>query len=386
MRMCRLQPMKMIPVAGAVALALGLGACISSESREAVCVLRDIEAGSAPSDLKDQTPVPERRSVTYVVDGRSNAADLYVPGQPAGANLVLVPGFTREGRDDPRVIDLASSLARARFIVLVPEIPGARDLRVRGSDARPVGDAVLYLAESGDNRLPIGIAAISYAVGPAIRATLMASVGDDVDFVVGLGSYHDTTSVITYMTTGWFRDGPDGDWQQGAPYPFSKWIFLASNAEALDDPIDIAVLRTLAQRRAADENAPIDGLVEQLTPDGAALLALMTNDDPARVEALLAEVPDSVGAEIEALSLAGRDLTPLAGRLILIHGDEDRMIPYTESRALAAAVGDVQYFEVADFSHIDPTTVGWTGQLTLIDAMQAVLGRRRFEGLAVEGD
>jgi hypothetical protein len=56
------------------------------------------------------------------------------------------------------------------------------------------------------------------------------------------------------------------------------------------------------------------------------------------------------------------------------------MIPYTESVALAAAVPGSQLFLIDGFSHIDSDGVGITGQLQLIDAMQALLERR------IEGD
>ena len=369
-----------------ILVATGLSGCLSAESWEAVRVLEDIEAGPGPSALKRTTPAPDRREVSYTIDGRRHVGDLYTPGQPAGGRLILIPGFTAAGKDDPRVIALADSLGRARFRVLVPDIPGSRDLRVRAADARVIADAVRYFAAAGaagDDR-PLGIAAISYAVGPAIMASLLDGVGDKVDFVLALGGYHDTTAVITFMTTGGYRDRPAAagqrarEWQFAAPYPASKWIFLAGNAEALDAPTDRAVLRALAERRAADPDAPIDDLVPRLGPPGRALLDLMVNRDPDRVAALIGRLPAPVRREIDALSLAPLDLGPLAGKLILIHGRADRMIPYTESRALAAAAGDAELFLVEGFSHIEPATVGWRGRLTLIDAMQALLHRRRF--------
>jgi pimeloyl-ACP methyl ester carboxylesterase len=253
---------------------------------------------------------------------------------------------------------------------------------VRSSDARPIGDAVRYLVMEDMHDLPIGIAAISYAVGPAIIAALLDDVRGEVDFVVGLGGYYDTLDVITYITTGAYRDSPDEDWSFGDPYPFSKWIFLASNADVLDDATDRADLTEISDRRLADPAAPIDDLTVGLGPEGRSVLAVMTNHDPDRVPALVEALPRPVRAEIAALSLAGRDLTPLAGRLILIHGREDRMVPYTESRDLAAAVGDTELFEVPGFSHIDPKSVGLWGRLILIDAMQEVLSRRRFTGHA----
>jgi hypothetical protein len=360
-----------------ILVAVGVSGCLSAESWEAVRVLEDIEAGHGPSALKRETPAPVRREVAFAIDGRRHVADIYTPEQPVGARLILVPGFTPAGKDDSRVVALANSLGRARFRVLVPNIPGSRDLRVSTADARAIADGVLYMAalEGADGDRPLGIAAISYAVGPAILAGLTDDAGDEVDFILALGGYHDTTAVITFMTTGGYRDGTT--WQFAAPYPTSKWIFLAGNAEAVESPADRALLETIAERRRVDPDAPIDDLAVRLGPEGRALLDLMTNRDPDRVAVLIDRLSGPVRQRIAALSLAPLDLTSLAGRLILIHGRADRMIPYTESRALAAAAGAAKLFLVGDFSHIEPSTVGWLGRLTLIDAMQALLQRRK---------
>ena len=81
--------------------------------------------------------------------------------------------------------------------------------------------------------------------------------------------------------------------------------------------------------------------------------------------------------QLDKLSLRHANLAALAGRLILIHGREDTMIPYTESLALKQATSDAELFLIDGFSHLDTTGLGRTGRLALINAVQAVLGRRR---------
>src|SRR3970282_281862 len=44
-------------------------------------------------------------------------------------------------KDDPRLVAFATTLARARFLVLVPDVAGLRQLRVRAADAREIADA-----------------------------------------------------------------------------------------------------------------------------------------------------------------------------------------------------------------------------------------------------
>jgi hypothetical protein len=214
-------------------MALALAACVSAQSWEAVRVLRDIDAGSGPSALKARTPTPTRTTISYRLDGRTAIADLYQPNQPIGGGLVLVPGFTPHGKDDPRLVDLALSLSRARFLVLVPDLEGSRRLRIRMEDVQAIADAATFLA--GEDRLAphhgVGVAAISYAVALAILATMEARAKDKIAFVVGVGGYHDTTSMVTFMTTGRFKVPTETGWQSARPNPNAGQYGCACRSE-----------------------------------------------------------------------------------------------------------------------------------------------------------
>ncbi len=53
--------------------------------------------------------------------------------------------------------------------------------------------------------------------------------------------------------------------------------------------------------------------------------------------ALIAGLPQRVRADMAALDLSRAELSNLEAELILLHGRDDAIIPYTESQALAAA-------------------------------------------------
>lgn len=360
-------------------IALTVTACVSAESWEATRVLRDIDAGGRPSDLKAMTPAPTRSTIVYGIDARTGLADLYEPNQPIGAGLILVPGFTPDGKDDPRLVHLALSLSRARFLVLVPDLQGSREMRVRLEDARSIADAARYLVAS--EQLPpgreVGIVAISYAVGLAILATMEPEAKDKIGFIVGVGGYFDIASVVTFITTGRYREPGAADWRTARPDPLAKWIFLASNTDVLAHPYDRWALTAIARRRVRDPGAPVGDLAAGLSPEGRALFDLLANTEAARVPELTGKLPAPVRRHMERLSPASYDLSHLAGRLILIHGREDTLIPYSESQSLAAAVPGSELFLIDGFSHIDPSHVGLTARLQLIDAIQAVLERRQ---------
>lgn len=360
----------------AVAGALALGGCITPTHWEAVQVLQDIRAGEMPSRLKESVPVPSREEIRYAVDGREMVADLYHPNQSIGAPLVLVPGFTADGKDDRRLVALARTLARARFLVLVPDLEGSRTLRVRREDARAIADAVLHLTEKAPDHDAAGVLAISYAVGLAVLASQKEDATPAFDFLVGIGGYYDSEAVITFSTTGGYRDPSTGRWHQREPRPFSKWVFLLSKLDTIADAGDREILEEIAMKRLDDPQADIEALAGKLGAGGRELLALITNTDPERVPELIAGLPDAIREGIEELSLAGRDLSHLAGRLILIHGREDDMIPYGESIRLAEAAPGSDLHLISGFSHIGEGRIGFFGQLQLVDAATALLRRR----------
>jgi len=360
-------------------ISVALAGCVAPEDEEAARVLRDIAAGAGPSELKRMTATPERVTLRFAVGGRETVADLYRPAEPVGAPLVLAPGLSPDGKDDARLVALAESLARARFLVLVPDLEAARQLRISLTDARAIGDAAIRLAAmtEPDGFAGVGVAAVSYGVGPAFIAALDPEVEPHVSFVLGLGGYYDTDATLTFLTTGYYRASATREWRQQRTNPAGLWVFLASNLDRIEDPADRSRLRAMAERRRSDPDASVEDLAAGLGSEGRSIYALLTNRDPNRVPALIAGLPAAIRAELEALSLSHRDLTPLKGRAILIHGEADSVIPYTESEALARAIGGAELFLVPGFSHVERTDIGPAGQLMLIRAMRALLDRRR---------
>lgn len=361
-------------------LAALLAACSPSRAIEAARLLADVGAGDRPSALKANTPAPRRDPIAYRIADRSYLGDLYRPVAGAEAALVLVPGMSPEGRNDPRLVAFATSLARARFTVLVPDIANLRALRVSATDAEAIADAVRYLARrSGDRRgQPIGIAAISYAAGPALIAALAEDVRGRVGFVIAVGGYYDIEALVTFFTTGYFREEPNEPWRHQAPNAYGKWLFVRSNAERMTAHADRAALAEMAERKLADPAAPIDDLVARLGPEGLRVHALLTNEMPDRVPALIAALPDALRAEMAALDLKRRDLSRLQAELILVHGRDDKIIPYTESKALAAAAPDgrATLHLVDSLAHVDLGAGGTTDSMTLWRAAYRLLEAR----------
>lgn len=328
----------------ALLLCLLLSGC-SSHGIESLNLLASL------GGFSDRPAPMERRSITLPLGGEERPADLYrrTDLRPKAA-MVLVPGVTPEGRNDARLVAFAELLAEARFQVLVPELPQLRDLQVHADDAQDVAEAVAWLAEQSDPPSPVGLTAISYAAGPAFLAALQPETRQQVGFLLAIGGYHDITAVVTYFTTGFYK-GPDDDaWQAGEPDPRAPWIFLQANASRLDSASDAAALRAFAEARLQDPQAPVPA---GLGPEGGAVLALLLNEDPDAVPALLRALPERLRRDLEDLDLAARQLSRLDLPVLLLHGRDDPVIPASESESLARVLPQAELFLAEALGHVD---------------------------------
>jgi len=369
--------------AGFFIILLFLPGCIPLPDDEATWVLEDLAAEERPSRLKARTPEPTRLPLAYAIQGRDYQADLYLPGEASLAGIVLVPGVAERGKDDPRLVAFATTLARTRFLVLVPDLPNLRALRVRADDAQVVADAFTHLLSRPEfpKRGQAGIGAFSYAVGPAVLAALEPGIRERVDFVLGVGGYYDLHQVVTFFTTGYFQ--VKGEWQYLEPNRYGKWVFVFGNAERLSSPRDRLTFRAIAERRLNDPQAQIDDLSRRLTSEGRTLLTLLENRDRLLTPTLINSLPATIRADMEALNLARQDLSRLRARLILLHGTDDAIIPYSESIALAAAVspGQAELFLIDGLAHVDAQPFGLDHR-AMWRAIRALLKQRDRPGNA----
>jgi pimeloyl-ACP methyl ester carboxylesterase len=330
------------------ALLLSLAACTPAE-----------DAADATRLLRDLTGIPAaegfvRQEVAWHAGGVARAADLYEPAEQKAA-LVLAPGLGREGRRDARLVAFARALAHVGYRVLVPDVPNFQAQRVAASDGVVLADSVRYLLARQNDQGRVAIAAISYAAGPAVLAALEPDIAARISAVAAIGGYYDTRSVVTFFTTGYFREPAEAAWQRRVPNAYGKWVFVLANAERIVDARDRTTLTAMARRKLADLNAGIDDLGIAIGPEGKSVLDLLSNGDPDRVAMLIDALPPAVRADLDGLSLARRDLSKLRAELVLIHGRDDAVIPYAESVALAQAVppGQAHLALLDNLAHAD---------------------------------
>lgn len=348
---------------GGLLLALigALPGCARLIGGEAGVVLEAIEHGPGRTELGRITPPPLFR--------RFSESDLWQPAdRVAVASIVLAPGFSEAGRDDPRFLPLAESLARAGFAVRVPVLPGAQRLTLDAADVAAMRAAARAEAASGRR---VATAGISFAAAPALIAGQEPGVG----LVVTLGGFHAMGAVATFAATGAHRAPGDPAWRRDARNAVAAGAFLIAIADALPDRGDRFFLREAGERRLTHPDAPLADIAPRLTAEGRAALALVEERDPDAIPARLAALPQAARAALEALDPARGTLATCT---LAIHGLADPVIPWTQSAALAAALppGQAVLVTVPGFGHVDPAGVPLEGQLALIRSMRRLLAWR----------
>jgi dienelactone hydrolase len=270
--------------------------------------------------LSAMSSTPASRPLPASSDGHPVAVDLYVsPSLRAPPGLVLVHGITDRGKDDPQVQGAARLLARAGWAVAVPTVAGLTVLRLRLDDSLAVAAAARALTDQ--RYRPLAILGVSLGAAPALAASAEPDISPRLSAVMTLGGYASARELLRYALTGAYAFGD----VRGRR------------------PVDEAGIA-----RFAGANA------ELVAGSGR---ALVDNREPAAIDGLIAALPESTQGLLDALSpstFVSRSSAPL----FLLHGREDRTVPFTESLRLSeaarAAGRPVRTAIVGAVSHVDP--------------------------------
>jgi pimeloyl-ACP methyl ester carboxylesterase len=161
-------------------------------------------------------------------------------------------------------------------------------------------------------------------------------------------------NVLSFIASGHFEFG--GKRYFLKPQEYGKWVFLANNLEWVQSPEDRAVLKELLKVKLRDEKAPIDSFLPRLGGEGRNVLSLLSHADPSQTDSFIQRLPPEIRSTINALSVSPV-LKDLHAGLILIHGEDDDLIPFTETLRLAQAApdpGKVSSQILKSVSHVDP--------------------------------
>jgi dienelactone hydrolase len=322
---------------------------------QSLLLLNELLNFGKPGWLERTSPRPMIKEVSWEGPPGLMKADLYLPhleGKRGG--ILLNHGVIDTGKDDPRLKRFASVLCSAGFVVFVPDLKGMRSFRIAPSDIEEIEAAFSHLLSRQEVRPDsCGLFGFSYGAGPTIIAACRPEIREKVRFVVSFGGYYDLKNVLSFIATGHFEF--QGHRYFRKPQEYGKWVFLANNLDWVESSEDRAVLRKILKVKLRDEHAPIDSFLSQLGGEGRNVLNLLSHADPSQTESFIRKLPPAIRSSMTALSLAP-SLKDLRASLILAHGEDDDLIPFTETLRLARAAPHPEKVcmkILKTFSHID---------------------------------
>lgn len=266
--------------------------------------------------------------------------DFYAGGEDAPV-ILFVPGAALKGREDERVIEAASALARAGRRVFVPELY-LYQRTLRRADIERLVEVMVAVSEDD----PVGVIGFSYGGSLALLAAADERASGRIAYVATFGAYFDLLHVIQGVTTG--KTLLDGEEVVFPTVPQAR--------EILTD----ALLRLASGEEVEELSRALEiGDDRDLPGHLDAVRDLLTNGDPRRTEELAARLPARFRKMLERFSPASK-INELDVPILISQSKKDAATPWTEAVLLERSVDQSRLVLLDHFSHVDPPGLsGW---------------------------
>lgn len=300
----------------------------------------------------------EEREIVLDRGDREVPASVFTP-KGHGKQLpgwIVLHGITRPGRFHPTLLQFCRALASSGAAVLVPQVPEWKNLKLAPEQTIPTIRAALAgLRELPETRgEPYGLIGFSFGCAQGLMAAADDELGPQLGAVVGFGGYGDLERIMHFQMTG--EHEWDGVRYRLRPDPYGRWIiggnFLTSVPEyAQAEDVANALWRLAVEageRRILAWDASYDPLKKVLRETVAAerreLFDLfaptsLADPDPDQAAAIIPRL-----AEAALLHSPELDPKPVLASVypetLLLHGENDPLIPFTETLRLQQAFPD----------------------------------------------
>jgi dienelactone hydrolase len=295
------------------------------------------------------TPPPRIEETTEPIGPQDMRVTWWIPGwgslHPA---VMLVNGATEKGNDDPETRRLGEALARAGYMVMLPEFPFIKAGRLE-RDATAILDAAFARAtlRPETKGMPVGAFGFSVGGGMLLAAASRPGALSSASYIGALGAYYDLdTYLASVLSSAQRRDGSLEAWDADAEV---RLRLPVAAAEALADANDRA--RITAELRATGgrlSGEPPSGLQNE-----SALLwrALAATDYDIALQRLQ-QLPPSLRDVFDSLS-PQTTWSSLRPAVFWLHDVGDRFEPVSEAETAAATAhaGPTRFQRTALLSH-----------------------------------
>lgn len=299
-------------------------------------MIMDMAAKDKPSFYKTITAEPSVLSDSIRMDdGKWLYFDIYRTDETkATAGMIVTHGFTENGKDDKRLQSMAKRLARAGFVIMVPDLTHMKEFRLSFQDVDELAlcfDHFKNLKSVDSNK--IGMMAFSFGTGPVLISMTRPEISERVKFGVLFGGYYDLKRSLKYTLTGAYdAEGYSG--QGEVTDKNDRWEFLLGNSSLVKSD---GTFEYLIQKKIDDMEYDIMQDAMWLTEEEMNVLAFINNADPERFDELYEHIPASFKTWIDTLSLYHYS-ERIQSKLLIGHSEGDRVVHYTESLSIARNV------------------------------------------------
>ena len=295
------------------------------------------------------TPPPRVEDGTEPIGALNMRVTWWIPGWGSSHPAVmLVNGATDKGNDDPETRRLGEALARAGYMVMLPEFPFIKEGRLE-RDATSVLDAAFARALARPETRGMAVGAFGFSVGGGMLLAAASRPGalSGASYIGALGAYYDLdTYLASVLSLTQRRNGALEPWDADAEV---RLRLPVAAAEAIADPSDreriTAELRATGGRLSGEPPSALGA-------EGAALWRSLTAADYDIALERLQLLPASLRQVFDSLS-PRTTWSSLRPPVYWLHDVGDRFEPVGEAETAAATAhdGTTRFQRTALLSH-----------------------------------
>lgn len=289
--------------------------------------------------------------------------------------VVLAHGIHYLGIDEPRLVALAESFARAGVLVVTPELDALADYHVDDPRNLDVLRASLRWTARRSDIAPggVGLVGVSFAGGLSLRVAEEESAQKDLAFVVSIGGHDDLQRVARYFATD-VAETPEGPVSSRA-HDYGVAVLIYDSPEKFVQNDQIEPFRAALRDYLHESYALAEADAQKLSPDARALFDRVAHRDTHALSPLVLAALPSLEEKMKEASPAGR-LASIHVPVYLLHGAHDNVVPPSEAEWAAKELGastDVHLLVTAEIGHAELGEGGTWEQAKLVHFMAAML-------------
>ena len=267
---------------------------------------------------------------------------------------LFVNGAHPERRAEPIVQRLSRGLARAGYLVLVPDVPGLGEgtitARTLEATAAVTGAA---MRRRDVERGRVALIGASTGAALALLTAARADLADHVSIVAAVAPFADLERMVCLATTRGYAES--GGFTRYDVTALQRHVVARSLVASIADDGERAQLLTALDRAGADGRDPIEALPEldELSPQGRAIVHVLRNNDPELFADLFRALPDDLHTLLASLSPLG--VAPgVRAPVEIVVPPADVYFPPGEARALAAVLPHAHLTVTGTLDHTRP--------------------------------